>query len=69
MDDMGIQILIGKLVVSGQHPRSASPPARPRLRIAHVHHTSVLDSPAHLFLSTNSQRHSLLSAYCPPPRR
>jgi len=45
MGDMGIQILMGKLIVPGQHPRLWLPAAGALSPTTRVHHTSVLDSP------------------------
>jgi len=75
MDDMGMQILIGKLMVPGQHPRSWLPAAgAPPLSTSHHQLHPVFATPPfstpqyHLYLSTNSQRYSLPSTYSPPPR-
>jgi len=75
MDDMGIQILIGKLMVPGQHSRSWFPTAgAPLLSTSHHHLHPLFTTPLfstpqyHLYLSTNSRRYSLPSTYSPPPR-
>lgn len=76
MDDMGIQILTGELMIPGQHPRSWLPAAgAPLLPTSHHHLHPVFTTPPfstpryHLYhVSTNSQRYSLPSTYSPPPR-
>jgi len=62
-------------VIPGQHPRSRLPvTGAPLLSTSHHHLDPVFTTPPfstplyRLYLSTNSQRYSLPSAYSPPPR-
>jgi len=76
MEDIRIQMLIGKLMIPGQYlssiidhgsPLFARPCCRlPTVTTPWVHHTSVLDSPVPRHLSTDSQGYSLPSVYNPP---
>ena len=74
MDDIGIQILIGRLMVPGQYPSSWLPTASaPLLSTSHHHlHLEFITPPFstpryNLHLSTNSQGYSLPSVYIPLP--